>query len=36
MVGGGAAAGALVGSAVPIVGTLAGGLIGAGVGGLQH
>lgn len=33
MVGGGAAAGALVGSAVPIVGTLAGGLIGAGVGG---
>ena len=34
MVGGGAAAGALVGSAVPIVGTLAGGLIGAGVGGL--
>ena len=33
MVGGGAATGALVGSAVPIVGTLAGGLIGAGVGG---
>ena len=33
MDGGGAAAGALVGSAVPIVGTLAGGLIGAGVGG---
>ena len=33
MVGGGAAAGALVGSAVPIDGTLAGGLIGAGVGG---
>ena len=33
MVGGGAAAGALVGSAVPIVGTLSGGLIGAGVGG---
>lgn len=33
MVGGGAAAGVLVGSAVPIVGTLAGGLIGAGVGG---
>lgn len=33
MVGGGAAAGALVGSAVPIVGTLAGGLIGTGVGG---
>ena len=33
MVGGGAAAGAVVGSAVPIVGTLAGGLIGAGVGG---
>lgn len=33
MVGGGATAGALVGSAVPIVGTLAGGLIGAGVGG---
>lgn len=33
MVGGGAAAGALVGSAAPIVGTLAGGLIGAGVGG---
>ena len=33
MVGGGAAAGALVGSAVPIVSTLAGGLIGAGVGG---
>ena len=33
VVGGGAAAGALVGSAVPIVGTLAGGLIGAGVGG---
>ena len=33
MVGGGAAAGALVGSAVPIVGTLAGGLICAGVGG---
>jgi hypothetical protein len=33
MVGGGAAAGALIGSAVPVVGTLAGGLIGAGVGG---
>ena len=33
MVGGGAATGALVGSAVTIVGTLAGGLIGAGVGG---
>lgn len=33
MVGGGVATGALVGSAVPIVGTLAGGLIGAGVGG---
>lgn len=33
MVGGGAAAGALIGSAVPVVGTLAGGFIGAGVGG---
>lgn len=33
MVGSGAAAGALIGSAVPVVGTLAGGLIGAGVGG---
>lgn len=35
MVGGGAAAGALIGSAVPVpvVGALAGGLIGAGVGG---
>lgn len=33
LVGGGAAAGALIGSAVPVVGTLAGGLIGAGVGG---
>ena len=30
---GGAAAGALIGSAVPVVGTLAGGFIGAGVGG---
>lgn len=34
MVGGGAAAGALIGSAVPVIGTLAGGLIGAGVGGI--
>lgn len=34
MVGGGAATGALIGSAVPVVGTLAGGLIGAGIGGL--
>ena len=33
MVGGGAATGALIGSAVPVVGTLAGGFIGAGVGG---
>ena len=33
MVGGGATAGALIGSAVPVVGTLAGGFIGAGVGG---
>ena len=34
MVGGGAATGALIGSAVPVIGTLAGGLIGAGIGGL--
>ena len=34
MVGGGAATGALIGSAVPVIGTLAGGLIGAGIGGI--
>lgn len=34
MVGAGAAAGAALGSVVPVVGTAAGGLIGAGVGGL--
>lgn len=34
MVGSGAATGALVGSAVPVVGTAAGGLIGAGLGGI--
>ena len=34
LVGGGAATGALIGSAVPVIGTLAGGLIGAGIGGI--
>lgn len=34
MVGGGAAAGAAIGSVVPVVGTAAGALIGAGVGGV--
>lgn len=34
LVGGGAATGALIGSAVPVIGTLAGGLIGAGIGAI--
>ena len=34
LVGGGAATGALIGSAVPVIGTLAGGLMGAGIGGI--
>ena len=34
LVGGGAATGTLIGSAVPVIGTLAGGLIGAGIGGI--
>lgn len=34
MVGSGAAAGAAIGSVVPVVGTAAGGLIGAGIGGI--
>lgn len=34
MVGAGAAAGATIGSVIPVVGTAAGGLIGAGIGGI--